>query len=106
MWGGKLREGKEGEFPLGSRDKTGRGIWGAETGLGAHIAVPPPDKQSFHGNWGYGGGEDYAYPPYRLHHQITCQIMALICILSTRNLDQIGNEWKWHLIRRLTNVGE
>ena len=45
-------EGKEGEFPLGSRDKTGSRVygWGAKTGLGAHIAVPPPDKQSFHGN--------------------------------------------------------
>ena len=45
-------EGKEGEFPLGSRDKTGSRVygWGAKTGLGAHIAVPQPDKQSFHGN--------------------------------------------------------
>ena len=38
------------------------------------------------------GCEDYAYPPYRTQHQITCQIMDLICILSNRNLDQIGNE--------------
>ena len=46
--GGNSGRGRKGSSPLAAGIK----LWGAET---AHIAVPPPDKQSFHGNWGMRG---------------------------------------------------
>ena len=94
--GERLGEGKEGEFPLGSRDKTWSRVYGEpKQGWELISQFHRLISRAFTVIEGMGGrAGDYAYPPYRLHHQITCQIMALICILSTRNLDQIGNESK------------
>ena len=45
MWGGNVGEGKEGEFPLGSRDKTGSRVYAGEQKQGWELI------SQFHTAW-------------------------------------------------------